>query len=116
MRIQIVEDGVSLKSAQREFVERRLLFAFNRFDERIRQIVVSFSDVNGPRGGPGLQCRLNVSVAGCSDLLVTSEGETLEAVAAECAARGSRNLARRLVRRRAGRRDGSAAATSVRGR
>lgn len=109
MRMQIVEDGVSLTTAQREFVERRIMFAFNRFDERIRQIVVSFADVNGPRGGPGLQCRLNVSVAGCRDLVVTSEGETLEAVAAESAARGSRNLARRLVRRRSGRRAGSGA-------
>ena len=116
MRIQIVEDGVRLNSVQRDFVERRLLFAFNRFEERIRRIVVSFADLNGPRGGIGLQCRMNVIVAGCCDLLVSAEGETLEVIAADCAARGSRNLARRLMRQRSGRRDGNTAVASVRGR
>lgn len=77
---------------------------------------MSFADLNGPRGGIGVQCRLNVMVAGCRDLLVSAEGETLEVAAADCAAGGSRNLARRLMRQRSNRRDGNAAVASVRGR
>jgi len=107
---------VRLNSVQRELVERHLLFAFNRFGERIRRIVVISADLNVPRGGIGPQYRLNVMVAGYRDLLVSAEGETLEVVAADCAARGSRNLARRLMRQRSGRRYGNAAVALVRGR
>ncbi len=114
MQFQLVEDGVRLRDSQREFVERRLLFALGRFADRIRQVVVRFSDLNGPRGGPGLQCLLSISVSGCRDLLVTSGGATVEGAASECFARGGRSLARRLMRRRAGRRDGNAAVATPR--
>ena len=60
MRIQITTQNMSLTKALREFVHTRLQYALGRFAHRIQEAAVSFEDVNGPRGGPDVHCRIKL--------------------------------------------------------
>ena len=58
MQIDIHAQGFSLTGTLRDYTERRLRFALARAAERVRQIKVRFSDINGPRGGIDKRCRI----------------------------------------------------------
>lgn len=100
MDVQILDRNVGITSAQQEHVDRCLQFAFGRFSSHIRSVDVSFSDVNGPKGGDDLQCRMKIVLHGKGELLVEGKGISVEAVAAETADRAALAVSRRLDRLR----------------
>lgn len=100
MDVQILDRNVGIASAQREHVERCLHYAFGRFSPQIRTIEVSLTDVNGPKGGDDLQCRMKVVLLRKGDLLVEGKGASVEAVVSETADRAALAVSRRLDRLR----------------
>jgi len=105
MRIQITTQSMSLPSALRELVHTRLHNALGRLASRIDAAVVSFEDVNGPRGGPDIQCRIRlflrprgeVNVSAVAALPSTALSEAAER-ACRCVKSGTRR--RWMLRRR----------------
>ncbi len=98
MDVRIIDRNVGLSQQQRENVERCLQFALDRFSTHLRNIEISFTDINGPRGGEDLQCRMHIALEGKGDLTVEGKGSSVEAVAAETADRAAVAFARRLDR------------------
>lgn len=99
MRLDIRGRHVRINAGLREHVTRRLHFAIGRFGGRVAGILVRLEDVNGPRGGTDMQCRIVVRLAPRGELVV----EVLEAdarVAVDVAVdRLARQVARALGRR-----------------
>lgn len=62
MKLSIVDPEGLLTPELNDLLERRLLFALSRFDSRISQIAVTFSDTNGVRGGLDKECCMNVKL------------------------------------------------------
>jgi putative sigma-54 modulation protein len=100
MDVQILDRNIGITAAQQEHVDRCLQFAFGRFSNQIRSIEVSLTDVNGPKGGDDLQCRMKVVLQGKGDLLVEGKGVSVEAVFSETADRAALAVSRRLDRLR----------------
>ncbi len=100
MDVQILDRNIGITAAQQEHVDRCLQFAFGRFSNQIRSIEVSLTDVNGPKGGDDLQCRMKVVLQGKGDLLVEGKGVSVEAVVSETADRAALAVSRRLDRLR----------------
>lgn len=100
MDFQILDRNVGITADQQENIERCLQFAFDRFSSHIRSIDVSFSDVNGPKGGDDLQCRVKIVFHGKGDLVVVGKGVSVEAVAAETGDRAVLSVSRRIERLR----------------
>lgn len=100
MDVQILDRNIGITAAQQEHVDRCLQFAFGRFSSQIRSIEVSLTDVNGPKGGDDLQCRMKVVLQGKGDLLVEGKGVSVEAVVSETADRAALAVSRRLDRLR----------------
>jgi len=100
MDIQILDRNVGITTDQKEHVERCLLYAIDRFSSHLRTVDVSFSDINGPRGGDDLQCRLKIVLHGKGEIIVEGKGVSVEAVVAETADRASLAVSRRLDRLR----------------
>ena len=100
MDIHILDRNVGITADQQESIERCLQFAFNRFSSHIRTIDVSFSDVNGPKGGDDLQCRMKIVLHGKGELMVEGKGVSVEAVAVETVDRASLAVSRRIERLR----------------
>jgi ribosome-associated translation inhibitor RaiA len=62
MELRILARHSELDDGFRELVEQQLEFALRRLARRVAQVVVSFTDLNGPRGGMDQQCRIVVSL------------------------------------------------------
>ena len=55
--------GFTTTAALKDYIGRRLNFAFDRYAARIRRVQVRLSDINGPRGGSDKRCKLVVEMA-----------------------------------------------------
>jgi hypothetical protein len=78
---KIANDAVRIESEidraiPRVHVERRLAQALNRVRVRHATARVTFSDVNGPKGGRDVRCAVQFRVAGRPPISVTSVGTT----------------------------------------
>lgn len=76
----------------KHFAERRMSFALDRF-RNLRRVVLSFEDVNGPRGGADKLCRI-VAEFGFVTVVVEEVQRTWESAVA----RGMRRVARKVAR------------------
>lgn len=62
MRIQVRTSKLDIDSKLEAYLERRLRFSLGRFDDVVRQIEVTLSDINGPKGGDDKLCRMRVDL------------------------------------------------------
>jgi putative sigma-54 modulation protein len=99
MKIHVLDRNVGISPDQRVKIERCLQFALDRF-LHVRAVDVAFSDVNGPKGGEDLHCRIKISLQGKGDLVIEGKGFVVEAVAAETADRAALAVSRRLEKPR----------------
>lgn len=100
MDIHVVDRNVQLTSVQHDNLERCLHFALDRFASLIRTVDVSFSDVNGPKGGEDVLCRMKIGLQGMGPVIIQGTGCSVDAVAAETADRAAMTIARRQSRLR----------------
>jgi len=100
MDIQVLDRNVGITADQREHIDRCLQFTFDQFLSHIRNINVSFSDVNGPKGGDDVQCRMKIVLHGKGELLVEGKDVSVEAVVAETADRAALAVSKRIDRLR----------------
>lgn len=100
MRIDIHGHQLSLSPALREHAERRLRFALGRFAPRLWRARLTFTDVNGPRGGIDKRCSLTVR-GEAVDLQVSDSANDAYAAADLVCDRAGRAVARAVERERA---------------
>ena len=84
----------------REICRRHLLHSLGRFDEHVRRVQLWIEDVNGPRGGRDLRCRVRVCLRRGGSFSVAWLAERAEAAIDEVFDRARTALLRRLHRRR----------------
>lgn len=104
MKLELRSRGVHLTEGLRSFAENRLRFALGRFGSRVRRVRLVLTDVNGPRGGEDVDCKVEaVLEPGGSLVLRDLDADPFNAVARVSDRLGVR-LARHLERRRERRR------------
>lgn len=84
-------------------IHHRLRAALSRFGDRIRRITVRLEDVNGPKGGVDLACRVQVDLRDRESVFIEDREATLQRLVDRVADRVSEAMARRADRRRFGR-------------
>ena len=108
MHLQIRRGGVKNTEEVRNYLRKRLHVALHRFARHIDLVRVYLRDVNGPRGGPGMRCRMVVELHPRGRLIVAGTDCTTSGAIAAAASRVrlgvKRHVKRRLVRRRPPRR------------
>jgi ribosomal subunit interface protein len=107
MRIRLRGLGFETTPAIEEHTERRLRFAVGRFSDRIEDVTVRFEDVNGPRGGVDMACRVVARLRPGGAVRVEEREADLYSAIDRAADRIGRALRRELSRRRTWRRAGS---------
>jgi ribosomal subunit interface protein len=70
MRMQLQSHNVQLSDALHEYAARRISFAFDRIADRVRDVVVRLTNVNGPRGGDDKLCQVQVHLASGGSLVL----------------------------------------------
>lgn len=101
MQVIIHGQGVGISQPLEQHAARRIGFAVRRFEERVELVEVQLADVNGPRGGEDIECRLLVRLRGERSVVVHATGMDAYATLDRAAAKASMAIARRLGRRRA---------------
>ncbi len=90
--------NAELPDELRDYGERRLRFALDRYMPRIADVHVRLEDRNGPRGGVDKECRLDVLGLPSWRIQVQGEGTTFNDAIDAAAARAGRSIARLLSR------------------
>jgi putative sigma-54 modulation protein len=85
-------------------IEKRLEFALARFGGRIQRIQVALEDQNGPRGGLDKNCRIVVRLKEGGDVVAEVADVNWEIAVDRATTRVGHTVARRIARRRTGRR------------
>lgn len=99
MRVDIFARNLELQPALRDLVDRRVRFALARFADRLLAVRVRLDDLNGPRGGLDMRCRMTARLRGGGQ--VDAEVTDLQVEPAIC--RCVDRLARRVRDARAAR-------------
>ena len=97
MQIAIQAHGFSLTDSLEQHVQDRLRFAFSRVSGRVRRVLVTLSDINGPRGGVDKRCLLEVRLDGLSSVIVQDIQTDLYTAIDRAAGRAARSVMRRLA-------------------
>ena len=104
MELDLRTRHVELTDDLRNHVDRRLRFALTRFGSRIRRLSVGLTDVNGPRGGVDIQCRVQAVLASGDTLVVRAVRTDPFTAVAGASERIAHTIMRRLDRRKDARR------------
>ena len=84
--------------ALREYIERKLKLALDRFDHRLDRVHVRLEDVHGSRGGLDKHCRLHVTGRPAWRIHVEGTGATFYDAVDAAAAHARRSVGRLLTR------------------
>ena len=99
-------DGVSLDDEDRAKIRRRTRKLFGRYGAVVERVTVRIRDVNGPRGGLDIACRIKVVLSGFPSVVAerrTAKLETSVSGALSAARRSVSQVLRRQTRPRASR-------------
>ena len=107
MHLELRARHLSVDPRLRQLCQRHLLHSLGRFDGHIRRVQLWIEDVNGPRGGRDLRCRLRICLRHGGTFSVAWLAERAEAAIDEVFDRGRAALVRRLQRRAPRRRGGA---------
>lgn len=70
-------DGVHLDEDDRAYIRRRLGEKLAKYARSIERVTVRVRDINGPRGGVDLLCRINVVLSGLPSVVVEHKSALL---------------------------------------
>jgi len=98
MQISIVDRNVDLTAKQKELVDRQIEYSFDRFETQIRAVEVVLNDVNGPKGGSDIQCRVRLMLHSKGEVLVEGREVSAEAAVSSVIDRASIAVGRRVER------------------
>lgn len=70
--------GVALAPEERGYFRVRLGKKLGKFSPHIERVTVRFEDVNGPKGGVDIECRIKVVLSGLPSLVVSESAENVQ--------------------------------------
>ena len=93
-------DGVPLDESDREYIRRRLGEKLGRHAKSVERVSVRLRDINGPRGGVDVQCRMKVVLSDLPSVVVEHQAATFRPALTVALAGAERAVRRTLQRRR----------------
>lgn len=96
MRVNIQASGFELTAALKAYTEKRLTTALGWAGQHTRELHVSLSDINGPRGGCDKRCRILVQMAGGKGVVIEDTEPDLYHAIDRAAERADRAVVRRI--------------------
>jgi len=93
-------DGVRLDDEDRANIRRRTRTLFGRYGEVVERVTVRIRDVNGPRGGVDIECRIKVVLSGFPSVVAERRTTTLETAFRGALTAAGRSVSQTLRRRR----------------
>ena len=92
--------GVALDEDDRAQIRRRTRTLFGRYGRAVERVTVRIRDVNGPRGGVDIECRIKVVLSGLPSVVAERRTTTLESAFNGALGAADRSVAHAVRRRR----------------
>jgi hypothetical protein len=92
-------ESVKLDEDDREYIRRRLGEKLGRHAKAVERVSVRLRDVNGPRGGVDVMCRIKVVLSGLPSVVVEQQAATYRPALTKALA-GAERAVRRTVQRK----------------
>lgn len=96
MKIQINDRTNLLGTKGRTNIAGRVESSFSKYVSRVKSVVLTADDLNGPRGGVDKQCRVLISLIGSGNVAVAAEHESLSQAIGNAIRRAERLVSRKL--------------------
>ena len=93
-------DSVTLDEDDREYIRRRLGEKLGRHAKSLERVSVRLRDVNGPRGGVDVECRIKVVLSGLPSVVVEHKAAAYRPALTAALASAERTVRRSLERKR----------------
>ncbi|HBH52020.1 MAG TPA: 30S ribosomal protein S30 [Planctomycetaceae bacterium] len=103
MRVEVRSSGRVFDSELTPRVEKRLGFELDRFDRQVSSVEAHLKDINGPKGGDDLVCKLIAHVRGLPEVVIEETASDVGTAIDRAAHRLGYTIARRLQKRRVNR-------------
>lgn len=100
MKIDIRTQGIAVSDDLREHIERCVNFGLDWAEQDVNRVVISLSDINGPRGGSDKRCHLRIPLSRMREVVIEEVASDLQAAIAHAVDRAAGSLERRLSRQR----------------
>ncbi len=98
MNLEIRANGMKMTEGLRAHAEERVRHALLRFREQVTWVRVQFTDINGPRGGVDIRCKIEAKVQTGGGIVVHETRETPFSALADATDAVRHSVARRLAR------------------
>lgn len=69
--------GLQLSETERGYLRVRLGKKLGKFSPHVERVTVRFEDLNGPKGGVDIECRIKVVLSGLPSVVVSENAETV---------------------------------------
>ena len=93
-------DGVALDDQDRADIRRRTRTLFGRYGAVVERVTVRIRDVNGPRGGVDIACRIKVVLSRLPSVVAERRTTSLETSFRVALAAAGKSVSQTLRRRR----------------
>ena len=93
-------DGITIDDEERDYVRRKLTAHFARYARSVERVSVRLRDINGPRGGVDVQCRIKVVLSGLPSVVVEMQAELYRVAFSGALSAAERAVRRALQRKR----------------
>lgn len=100
MRIDIHTNNIEMTEDVRFHTERCINFGLDWAKHDVSRVIVTLSDINGPRGGNDKQCQVRIPLARMQEILIKEISDDLQVAISHSVERAARSLERRLSRQR----------------
>lgn len=100
MKIDIRIQGIEAEQNLRDHARQRVDFCFSRFGAEVHSVTASFVDMNGPKGGVDIRCRVQVRGPRLGAITLESQQHDPYVALADLVERTQRVVRRQLERRR----------------
>jgi ribosome-associated translation inhibitor RaiA len=94
MQTNLITRGLVIPQNLKDFLDRKLAFALDRFQLVPADVDMTIEDINGPRGGPDKRCRLRVGNSKRTRVLIEETGSDLQRVLSRTVDRMEQALAK----------------------
>lgn len=98
MNLEIRANGMKMTKELKAHAEERVRHALRRFREQVTWVRVQFTDLNGPKGGVDIRCKIEARVQAGGGIVVHQTRETPLSALSDATDAVRHSVARRVSR------------------